>query len=305
MSEVRYDGKTVIVTGGGGSLGRAYCLLFASRGANVVVNDLGGSYTGEGASQSAADKVVEEIKAAGGNAIASYESVSEMDSAEKTIKAGVDAFGRVDILINNAGILRDKSFAKMEEDDWDKIMEVHMKGAFCMTKACWPHFREQSYGRVIMTASAAGIYGNFGQANYSAAKLGLFGMGQTLALEGKKYNINVNTIAPVARSRMTETVMPPPLLEKLRPEAVAPLVGWLCSEESKESGSLFEVGAGRFFKLGWQRNGGFATANEDGVASLEELRDNWSDVTDMSDAKAVRSIQDSTMEFMKPIKKKS
>jgi len=298
MSEVRFDGKTVIVTGGGGSLGRAYCLLFASRGANVVVNDLGGSFSGEGASKSAADKVVDEIVNAGGKAIASYESVSEMSAAEKTIQAAIDAFGRVDILINNAGILRDKSFNNMTEDDWDKIFEVHVKGAFCMTKAVWPHFREQSYGRVIMTSSAAGIYGNFGQANYSAAKLAVVGMAQTLAIEGKKYNINCNSIAPVARSRMTETVMPPALLEKLRPEAVAPLVGWLCSEECKESGSLFEVGAGRFFKLGWLRTKPYKSENEEGVATLEELRDNWKTVTDFTDAKPVRSIQESTMAFM-------
>ncbi len=299
MSEVRYDGKTVVVTGGGGSLGRAYCLLFASRGANVVVNDLGGSFSGEGASKSAADKVVDEIVAMGGKAVASYESVSTIEGAEKTMQVAKDAFGSVHMLINNAGILRDVSFAKMSEEDWDKIMEVHMRGAFCMTKAAWPFFRDQSFGRVILTASAAGIYGNFGQTNYSAAKLGLYGMGQTLAHEGKKYNINTNVIAPVARSRMTETVMPPPLLEKLRPEAVAPLVGWLCAEESKESGSLFEVGAGRFFKLGWIRTNGYKSAAEGGVASLEELRDNWKTVTDFTDAKMVRNIQESTMAFMR------
>ena len=299
MSDVRFDGKTAIVTGGGGSLGRAYCLLFASRGANVVVNDLGGSFAGEGASQSAADKVVQEIIAMGGKAIASYESVSDVAAAERTIKAAKDAFGRVDILVNNAGILRDKSFNNMAEEDWDKIFEVHVKGAYCMTKAAWPIFREQNYGRVVLTSSAAGIYGNFGQTNYSAAKLALVGFGQTLAIEGKKYNINSNTIAPVAKSRMTETVMPPALLEKLRPEAVAPLVAWLSSEVCKESGSLFEVGAGRFFKLAWMRTKAFKSSNAEGVASLEELRDNWSAVTDFTDAKRVKSIQESTMEFMK------
>ena len=298
MSEVRFDGKTVIVTGGGGSLGRAYCLLFASRGANVVVNDLGGSFAGEGASKSAADKVVDEINEAGGKAIASYESVSELSAAEKTVAIARDAFGGVDILVNNAGILRDKSFAKMSEDDWDKIFEVHVKGAFCMTKAVWPHFREQSYGRIVNTASAAGIYGNFGQTNYSAAKMALIGMTQTLALEGRKYHINSNVIAPVARSRLTETVMPPQLLEKLRPEAVAPLVAWLCSEPCKETGGLFEVGAGRFFKLSWMRSSGYKSTGEGGVATIEELRHNWEAVTDFSSAKQVRSIQESTAAFM-------
>lgn len=298
MSEVRFDRRTVIVTGGGGSLGRAYCLLFASRGANVVVNDLGGSFAGEGASKSAADKVVDEIKEAGGNAVASYASVSDLSAAEKTVEIARDAFGSVDILVNNAGILRDKSFAKMSEEDWDKIFEVHVKGAFCMTKAVWPHFREQSYGRVVNTASAAGIYGNFGQANYSAAKMALIGMTQTLALEGRKYNIHSNVIAPVARSRLTETVMPPQLLETLRPEAVAPLVAWLCSESCKETGGLFEVGAGRFLKLGWLRTPGYKSPSEGGVASIEELRDNWQTVTDFSSAKQVRSIQESTAAFM-------
>ncbi len=298
MSDINFEGKTVVVTGGGGALGGAHAKLFASRGANVVVNDLGGDAFGTGSGTSLADKVVDEIKAAGGNAIANYDTVSTMDGAQAMVKSGVDAFGSVHVLVNNAGILRDVSFKKMSEEDWDKIFEVHVKGAFCTSKAVWEIFREQNFGRIINTTSAAGIYGNFGQANYSAAKMSLIGLSQTLALEGAKYNIHTNAIAPVAGSRLTATVMPPQILEKLKPEAVSPLVGWLCSEECKENGALFEVGAGAFFHLRWQRGKGFKTAQESGVASIEELRDNWSKVTDLSEAKTVKSIAESTGSFM-------
>src|SRR5262249_49064245 len=198
--ELRCDGRVAIVTGAGGGLGRSHALLLASRGARVVVNDLGGSHTGEGKSASAADKVVAEIKAAGGEAIASYDSVEDGD---KIVKTAIDAWGRLDILINNAGILRDVSFVKMTPQDWDLVYKVHVAGAFRCTHAAWPHMRDAKYGRVIMTSSAAGIYGNFGQANYAMAKLGTHGLAQTLAIEGKKYNVLVNTIAPIAGSRMT------------------------------------------------------------------------------------------------------
>ncbi|HYW93593.1 MAG TPA: SDR family oxidoreductase [Gammaproteobacteria bacterium] len=298
MSDVRFDGKTVIVTGAGGALGRTYSLMFASRGANVVVNDLGGSTQGEGASKSAADKVVEEIQTAGGTAVASYDSVTEMDNAQKIVQTALDTFGGVHALVNNAGILRDKSFAKMSEQDWDMVHKVHLRGAFCMTKAVWEHFREQSYGRVVNTSSAAGLYGNFGQANYSAAKMGLVGFGQTLALEGVKYDIKSNIVAPIARSRMTEELLPPEVLKMIEPETVAPLVGYLCSEECQESGQVFEVGAGRVFHVKLHRGAGFKSGAENGVASLEEIRDNWSKIMDLSELTAVNSLQESTMGFI-------
>ncbi len=298
MSEVRFDGKTVIVTGGGGALGSAYCKLFASRGANVVVNDLGGATSGEGASQSAADKVVEDIKAAGGNAVASYDSVTEPENAERIVATAKEAFGGVHILVNNAGILRDKSFVKMSEEDWDLVHKVHLKGAFCMTKAVWETFREQAYGRVVNTASAAGLYGNFGQANYSAAKMGLVGFGQTLAIEGLKYNINSNIIAPIARSRMTEELLPPEVLEKIEPETVAPLVAWLCSEECEESGATFEVGAGKVFFVKLHRGEGYKSAAPDGVATIEELRDNHGKIKDLTKLHAVNSLAESTLAFI-------
>jgi len=227
--------------------------LLASRGAKVVVNDLGGSHTGGGKSSAAADKVVEEIKAAGGEAVANYDSVEDGD---KIVKTALDAFGKIDIVINNAGILRDVSFQKMSQEDWDLIYRVHVLGAYRVTKAAWDVMREQGYGRIIFTASAAGIYGNFGQANYSMAKLGVHGLAQTLALEGKKKNVLVNTIAPIAGSRMTETVLPKDLIDALKPEYVTPLVAYLCHESNEETGSLFEVGGGFMGKLRWERAAG-------------------------------------------------
>ena len=252
-TQLRFDGRVAIVTGAGGGLGRSHALLLASRGARVVVNDLGGSHTGEGASASAADKVVAEIKAAGGEAIANHDSVEDGD---KIVKTAIDAFGKIDILINNAGILRDVSFPKMTQNDWDLVYRVHVLGAFRVTHAAWPHMRDAGYGRIVMTSSASGIYGNFGQANYSMAKLGLHGFAQTLALEGKKRNIVVNTIAPTAGSRMTETVMPPALVEALKPELVSPLVARLVHESQDDTGGLYEVGGGFFAKLRWERSTG-------------------------------------------------
>ena len=250
---LRYDGKVALITGAGNGLGRAHALLLASRGARVVVNDLGGNATGGGKSSAAADQVVADIKAAGGEAVANYDSVED---GAKLVQCALDSFGRIDIVVNNAGILRDSSFIKMTEADWDLIMRVHVTGAFRVTHAAWPRMREQGYGRVIFTASAAGIYGNFGQANYSAAKLGLAGFGFTLAAEGRKYNVRVNTIAPLAGSRLTETVMPKEITDALRPDYVSPLVAWLCHESCEETGGLFEVGGGFFAKLRWERTEG-------------------------------------------------
>ncbi len=248
--ELRFDGKVALITGAGNGLGRSHAILLASRGARVVVNDLGGSATGGGKSSAAADRVVAEIKAAGGEAVANYDSVEDGD---KIVQCALDSFGRIDIVVNNAGILRDTSFHKMSAEDWDLIMRVHVQGAFKVTHAAWPRLRDQAYGRVIFTASAAGIYGNFGQANYSAAKLGLVGLGFTLAAEGRKYNIRVNTIAPIAGSRLTETILPKDLTDALRPEYVSPLVAWLAHERCEETGGLFEVGGGFFAKLRWER----------------------------------------------------
>ena len=257
---------------------RAYALLLASRGASVVVNDLGTSTTGSGSSSKAADLVVDEIKKHGGKAVANYDSVEDGD---KIVKTAVDAFGKVDIVINNAGILRDTSFLKMKDQDWDLIYRVHLKGAYKVTKAAWPYMMQNKYGRIIMTSSAAGIYGNFGQSNYSAAKLGLHGFGLALAKEGQKNNIYTNTIAPLAGSRMTATIMPEDVVKALSPEYVAPLVAFLVSEENKTNGGIFEVGAGWVAKLRWERAHG-ALFPVDTDLSIEDISKHWEVVGDFS-----------------------
>merc|ERR1712070_788186 len=255
MSELRYDGKVAIVTGSGNGLGRAYALLLGSRGASVVVNDLGKSVTGTNGETKAkpADGVVDEIKKAGGKAVANYDSV---EFGDKIVKTAVDAFGTVDIVINNAGILRDISFQKMSELDWDLIMKVHLKGAFSVTRAAWNIMREKKYGRIINTGSSSGIYGSFGQANYATAKLGLWGFTQTLAKEGEKRNIRCNCIAPLAGTRMTATVMPEEVLETLSPAYVAPFVAYLSHEKCEDNGAMYEIGAGYAARQRWQRSAG-------------------------------------------------
>ena len=274
-NDLRFDGRVAIITGAGNGLGRSHALLFASRGAKVVVNDLGGGFKGEGKSSSAADAVVAEIKAAGGEAVANYDSVED---GAKIVETAMDTYKRVDIVVNNAGILRDTTFLKMTPEDWDLIYRVHVLGAFRVTHAAWPHMRDAKYGRIIMTASAAGIYGNFGQTNYSMAKLGVVGMAQTLAIEGKKNNVRVNAIAPIAGSRMTETVLPPDLIAALKPELVSPLVAYLCHESCEENGGLFEVGGGFMGKLRWERAEGALFKLNKPVAP-EAVKASWSAIS--------------------------
>lgn len=278
MSEIRFDDRVAIVTGAGGGLGRAHALLLASRGAKVVVNDLGGAVDGTGASQSAADAVVAEIKEAGGEAVANYDSVSTVEGGKAIVQSAVDAFGRIDIVINNAGILRDVSFHKMTEDQWDAVMAVHLKGTMNVSYAAWPHFREQQYGRVVNTSSAAGLYGNFGQANYAAAKLGIVGFTKTLAVEGAKRNIKANALAPIAKSRMTETIgLPPAVLDRLEPHRVAPVMAYLASEGCESSGEVFSVGGGYVARVetveakGVRLDGDFSP--EDFASQIDAVRD--------------------------------
>lgn len=278
---ISFKDKVVIVTGAGGGLGKHYCLEFAKRGAKVVVNDLGGSLSGQGGDSRAADVVVEEIKKNGGQAVADYNNVLD---GEKIVETAVKAFGSVHIVINNAGILRDAQFKKMEEKDFQLVTDVHTNGAFKVTKAAWPYFREQGYGRIINTASPAGLYGNFGQANYSAAKLGLIGFSETLAKEGEKYNIKANTIAPLARSRMTESILPPPILEQLGPEKIAPLVLYLSSEENPLSGEIFEVAAGFYAQIRWERSGGVLFKPDDSFTA-ESVAKRFDEIMNFDDSK--------------------
>jgi 3-hydroxyacyl-CoA dehydrogenase/3a,7a,12a-trihydroxy-5b-cholest-24-enoyl-CoA hydratase len=295
--ELKFDGRVAIVTGAGGGLGRSHALLLASRGAKVVVNDLGGSFTGEGKSASAADKVVAEIKEKGGEAVANYDSVEDGD---KIVKTAIDTWGKIDILINNAGILRDVSFQKMTQQDWDLVYKVHVFGTYKVTAAAWNLMRDAGYGRIINTSSAAGIYGNFGQANYSMAKLGIHGFTQTLAAEGKKRNIIVNTIAPIAGSRMTETVLPKELLEALKPEYVSALVAKLAHESMEDTGGIYEVGGGFYSKLRWERTKGklFRLGR---TITPDDVEASWKQITSFDKADHPGSVAESMQPIMQNV----
>jgi NAD(P)-dependent dehydrogenase (short-subunit alcohol dehydrogenase family) len=296
MSEaISFQDQVVIVTGAGGGLGRAHALLFAKHGAKVVVNDLGGSTHGEGANASAAAKVVEEIRAAGGTAVANHDSVTD---GEKIVQHALDAFGRIDVVVNNAGILRDKTFHKMDDADWDLVYKVHVEGAYKGTRAAWPHMREQGYGRIIFTASTSGIYGNFGQSNYGMAKLGLYGLTRTLDIEGRKNNILVNAIAPTGGTRMTEGLIPPQIFEQLKPELVSPLVVYLASQACAETSGLFEVGGGWIGKTRWERSLGAGFDPRAGF-SPEDVADHWQQICDFDDAVHPADNIEALQEMMK------
>jgi 3-hydroxyacyl-CoA dehydrogenase/3a,7a,12a-trihydroxy-5b-cholest-24-enoyl-CoA hydratase len=300
MSKLSFADRVAIVTGAGAGLGRAYSLLLASRGAKVVVNDLGGSIKGGGASTRAADTVVEEIRKAGGTAVANYDSV---EFGEKIVKTAIDNFGRIDILINNAGILRDTTFVKMKDEDFDIIHKIHVRGAYSVTKAAWPYMRDQSYGRIIFVTSAAGLYGNFGQANYSSAKMAVVGLASTLSLEGNPKNIIVNTIAPVAGSRMTETIMPKKLVEALKPEFVAPLVAYLSHESNTSTGGIYEVGGGFVAQVRLQRTRG-AAFPVDKEVTPEMMHHSWKEITDFTNYVAPTSCNDATAAIVQRVTSK-
>ncbi|MDP2948049.1 MAG: SDR family oxidoreductase [Chloroflexota bacterium] len=291
MADVRFDGRVAIVTGAGGGLGRSHALLLASRGAKEVVNDLGGQVDGTGASTMMADKVADEIRSAGGEAAPDYHGVDTWEGGQAIVETAVKAFGKVDILINNAGILRDKSFMKMEEEDFDKVLAVHVKGAFNVTKAAFPVMRENGYGRIVFTTSAAGLYGNFGQTNYSTAKMGLVGMMNTLKLEGARYNILCNTIAPIAGTRMTATVMPPDMVDKLKPDYVSPIVAYLCSEECTDSGVVFVAGAGYFSRAAVVEGPGITLDATKGI-TIEDVRDRLADIKKLEGAQPFREANE-------------
>jgi NAD(P)-dependent dehydrogenase (short-subunit alcohol dehydrogenase family) len=271
MGSIRFDGRVAVITGAGGGLGRSYALYLAERGARVVVNDLGGAADGQGNSSKAADGVVAEIKGRGGDAVANYDSVASAAGGARIIQTAMDAYGRVDIVINNAGILRDASLAKMSSESFDTLIDVHLKGAFYVTQPAFRVMRENGYGRVLYTASAAGVFGNFGQANYAAAKMGLVGLSSVTAIEGAKYNIRSNVITPIARTRLTEELMGS-LGDMFAPEFIVPMVAYLVSEECEYSHEIFNVGAGRYSRIfigsapGW-------TAPAGTIPSAEDIRD--------------------------------
>jgi NAD(P)-dependent dehydrogenase (short-subunit alcohol dehydrogenase family)/putative sterol carrier protein/acyl dehydratase len=269
---IRLDDRVAVVTGAGAGLGRVYALEFAKRGAKVVVNDLGGSRdgTGEGSAR-AADEVVDEIKAMGGEAVASYDSVATPEGGKAIVETAIQAFGSVDIVINNAGILRDKTLAKMEPGDWSSVMSVHLDGAYNVTRPALLKMRENGYGRIVVTTSAAGLYGNFGQTNYSAAKMGLIGFMNTLKLEGEKYNIKVNAVAPVAATRLTEDILPPDMLDKLKPEFVAPLVVYLSSEQCPENGAIYNAGMGYYSRVAVATGQGAAVGDGKTIPTPEDV----------------------------------
>ncbi len=280
MSEIRFDDRVAVVSGAGGGLGREHALYMGKRGAKVVVNDLGGSRAGEGSGSAMADAVVKEIEDAGGVAVANYDSVSTPQGGELIIKAALDRFGKIDILINNAGILRDKTFAKLEVPDLHAVLDVHLRGAFYLTRPAFQSMKDQGYGRLVFTASAAGIFGNFGQANYGAAKMGLVGLSNVLAVEGAKYGIKSNVIAPIALTRMTEDIMGN-MPVNLNPEMVTPLVAYLCSEECEYTHEVFSVGGGRYARIFVGVNQGWY-AGKEVVPSAEDVRDHMSVIRDLT-----------------------
>ena len=294
---IDFTGKVAIVTGAGGGLGREYALELAKRGAHVVVNDLGGSRDGTGTSD-AADKVVAEIEAAGGTAMSNGGSVTEYDQMVAMVEAAKEKWGRVDILINNAGILRDKSFAKMEPADFDLVVQVHLIGSANVTKAVWETMREQNYGRILMTASSTGLFGNFGQANYGAAKLGLAGLTKTLYLEGAKYNIKVNTLAPTAGTRMTEDILPEQAFEAFDPVNVVPAALYLVSEDAPTN-AIIGAGAGVYQASYVTLTQGVALPPE--KRTVEGVAEAFEQITDRKGETVPQSGSEQAMSIMKAL----
>jgi NAD(P)-dependent dehydrogenase (short-subunit alcohol dehydrogenase family) len=275
MADIGFDGRVAIITGAGGGLGRSHALELARRGARVVVNDLGGSIDGTGASLGPAALVVDEIKDLGGEAVANNDSVATPTGGAAIVASALDTFGRVDIVINNAGILRDKAFHNMDADLLEPVLDVHLKGAFYVTQAAWIKMREQNYGRVVNTSSNSGLLGNFGQSNYGAAKMGLVGLTRVLAIEGAKSNIKVNAIAPVAFTRMTEALMGD-LGTKLKPELVTPIVAWLCHEDCPVTGEVYSAGGGVVARLFIGLTQGYVNPE----LTVEDIRDHFDEIRD-------------------------
>ncbi len=297
MSDIRFDDQVVVVTGAGGGLGRSHALEFARRGAKVVVNDLGGALDGSGGSSAAAEAVVAEITKAGGEAIADGASVTSDAGVAAMVERAMSKWGRIDALIANAGILRDKSFSKMELADFAAVVDVHLMGTVKPLKAMWDIMRAQNYGRIVVTTSSTGLYGNFGQANYGAAKLALVGLMNTIRLEGAKNDIRINAISPVAATRMTENLMPPEMLAKLGPEQVTPGVVYLASKEAP-NGAILTAGAGVFALAQITETEGAYLGQG---ASAEAVRDRWAEITDPAGREAYAGGHMQTQKFLRKL----
>jgi NAD(P)-dependent dehydrogenase (short-subunit alcohol dehydrogenase family) len=300
MNEIRFDGKVAVITGAGRGLGRDYAIFLARRGASVVVNDLGGTPDGSGHSQAPADEVIREIKAFQGKAVASYHSVADPEEASKIIERAQKQFGGVDILINNAGILRDKTFLNMNLPDFEEVVKVHLMGAVYITKAAFPVMRKKNYGRIVMATSSAGLWGNFGQTNYSAAKMGLVGFMNSLKLEGQKYNILVNTVAPLAATRLGEGIFPEEVMNKfMKPEMVTALVAYLCSEFCTTTGDIITAGLGFFAKSQLVEGEGIRF-DPSGIVTPEMVRDHFAQISDITNTQHFINTADSFLNIVKP-----
>jgi 3-hydroxy-3-methylglutaryl CoA synthase/NAD(P)-dependent dehydrogenase (short-subunit alcohol dehydrogenase family)/putative sterol carrier protein len=301
LDRIDFTGRVAVVTGAGGGLGRTYALELAKHGAKVVVNDLGGARDGSGeGSPSPADAVVAEIKALGGEAVSNYDSVASVDGGEAIVKTALDNYDRLDILINNAGILRDKSFAKMEADNWQAVLDVHLGGAYNVTRPAFAAMKRGGFGRIVMTTSAAGLYGNFGQTNYSAAKMGLVGLMNTLKIEGRKYNIKINTVAPMAASRLTEDILPPDIFAKMKPEYVAPVVLYLCSDVCDESGAILNTGMGYLSRAAILTGPAVQLGDEACPPTPEDMHANWEKINGLEGAKEMPDLTTALLDLIAP-----
>jgi NAD(P)-dependent dehydrogenase (short-subunit alcohol dehydrogenase family) len=296
MAELGFDGRVAIITGAGGGLGRSHALELAKRGALIVVNDLGGSVDGTGGSDTAAQKVVDEIKAAGGEAVPNYDSVATPEGGKAIVQTALDAFGKVDIIVNNAGILRDASFKNMTPDTLNPVLDVHLRGAFYVTQPAWEHMRANNYGRIVNTSSGAGVFGNFGQTNYGAAKMGLVGFTRVLAVEGAKNNIRANAIAPVAKTRMTEDILGP-AADKLAPELITPVVTYLASEACEVSGEVYSCGGGRVARVFIGVTPGFVKAD----LTPEDVAANWAQIRDEAGYEVPQNLNEEMMLALKSL----
>jgi NAD(P)-dependent dehydrogenase (short-subunit alcohol dehydrogenase family) len=295
---IRFDDRVAIVTGAGAGLGRSHAMLLASRGAKVVVNDPGGAVDGRGGQHAVADTVVAEIKAAGGQAVANYDSVADAKSAQNIVDTAVNTWGRLDILVNNAGVLRDKAFNNMSLEDFEFAVQVHFYGTVYCTKAAWPVMRKQQYGRIVVTTSGSGTVGNFGQSNYGAAKMAVNGLINVLRHEGAKYNIRLNAISPSAYTRMTESLLPPDMAPWMKPELVSPMVAWLCSEECDQNGEIMAATAGGYARVQYFVTEGKQFDPAEPV-TIEMIRDSLDQIRDLTQVKPYFGMMGNVVEKLR------